>query len=423
MNLENKVIRLPVTTSNSAPEKIVAPAVLLAISFSDITFNIFGRAESSPLPLVFITASYFLAGRCSISAIYYTLGLLLFFLVGLANNIPFQTAVISLVAYIQLVVVYVHYKNNGIDFTSQLCRNIIYFHLAIGFMQFSGFFDGILTPLLSLLMPRGSGSALSEIGRGVTFVTTEPSHALQSVIFPLFILSVSPRFYDRVLVVLTLIVTLALSQAGLVMIYLLVFFGAVAMRNVKTALVVSVMGYLLVDLIPGRAGVALSQLSDFVGQLNFETLVTISQHSGFRFPSVIASLLGLGELPAIMGLGAWELNILDNLSAVGFDLANLGHWRHTGELHPIKPYSLLANIAADMWWFGVFPFFMFMAFHVRAYLKGYGMIKEPLPFAFYVLAIFSVLFLMTTGKPAFVAILGVIANFIHQKPADAPKIN
>jgi hypothetical protein len=393
-------------------ESLVVLLIFLSISFSDVTFNLFGNAETSPFPLLLISLIYLAKGKLTKFAIFFVAILVMMLFLGIKNGVAYSTALIALVAYFQIAIVYFFFKKYGLNVSEKLCLNIVIIHLVIGVVQYSGGFEEILTSCLSILMPRGSGASLSEIGRGVAFITTEPSHALQSILLPIFILSLSPSRLKKIIAILAIMVTLVLSQSGLSMIYVLVFIISILFRRKILIIILIPFLLLLVNFIPGRAGEVAPLIIATINGLNLDSFVELTQFSGFRFPSVYASLLALSDLPISIGLGAWELSIIKNLEIAGYEVGKLGHWAYTGEIHPVKPYSLLANIASDMWWLGVVPFLFFIGgLIVNYFRKAPALMLSSVPFAFFALSIFALLFLGTTGKASFVAILGIISHY------------
>ncbi len=390
----------------------LANLLLLSLSFSDVTFNLFGATESTAFPLLIIGLMVLIEGRISKHLIYVVLFLISFFLLAVLNNLTLKTSVVGLAAYLQLAFVYFYFKSHGVLFSLSLCRAVVYFHLGIGFLQTLGTFEALLSPLLSLMLPRFYATALTEIGRGVTFLTTEPSHALQSIILPIFVLSISSFKRDKILAIATVLLTLALSKAGLGMLYVMVMFTVILLAKPKYSPFVIVFALVAFSLLSGRATLVVVQAQNLLSNFNLETLLLAISFSGFRIPSVLAPIIALRDLPSVLGIGAWEVNILDNLYAAGFDVPNLGHWRFTREIHPIKPYSLLANIASDMWWFGVIPFFIFVFRTVLNSVKCKLFVNgNTLAISMFWLSIFAILFLMTMGKPSFIAILGIVAFY------------
>jgi hypothetical protein len=394
------------------PSLLFSKILLLVISFSDVTFKLFWGSESNPFPLILLTFFFLSVGKIDFKMLVALVSVFVFSVISFFGAVRLQTVLISLSAYMQLILVYFYYKKFGINFNIALCRWIVLFHLVIGVMQYLGFFGFILELPLSVMLERSNTTALIEIGRGVTFLTTEPSHALQSIIFPIFILSMSLKYIDKFIAFTTIILTIFLSSAGVSIIYGMVIVVLIVILRPIYILFFIVLYIVFFEVMSERAFVILSYFYNILFSDGLISFVSALEFSGFRFPSIFAPIYSLGSIPEMFGIGAWELNIIPSLYEAGFNVENLGHWKFTGELHPIKPYSVLGNLVSDLWWFGVLFFLLFFIYSIKDFISsGIFLKKSVISVSIYFLALFSIAFLVTIGKPAFIAILGVVAHY------------
>lgn len=386
---------------------VVEHLLLASISFSDVTFNLF-PGESSPLPLML--AAWLLAVRRDLRLFGMSL-LGSCVVIGLAYSSLFQisysVSFTSVFSYLQLLAVGVYFYKYGWDHGTYFPRMLVIFHLAVGLLQHFGIASSILEPILSAALPRASATALLDIGRGVPFVTTEPSHALQSIVLPCYIILLH-KVRDRWFGITALALTLLMAGAGVGYLYFLFFTGFLAYRKPVIAAAAVALAYIIVAyLIPDtRAGSILQTAVPLVTSSTLDDLRALTALSGFRVPSVISSYLSLASPPLSFGFGSWEKAILPLMESAGYDTERLGHWVFTGEYHPVKPYSPVANLCIDFWWLGLMAALVLLATPVRRWLSAESKgVVNPAASALYVACLFGFMILVTVGKPAFIAVI------------------
>lgn len=397
----------------NSSSSVWSAVLILSISFSDVTFHLFGESESSPFPLISLLVLFVLEQKSLAFVLWWLFGLVLLSIPSFFFLVEPRTILISFAAYLQLALVYWYFYRYGLGSSFLLFRMIVLFHLILGLMQYSGMFELILEAPLSLMLNRANATSLVDIGRGVTFLTVEPSHALQSISFSIFVLSLSENRSDRYLAVLALLLTFFLSMAGQSFIYILVVLFVLIIFNPKFFVPLLILGMAIFPLLSGRAVDAIDGLSNFAVYLDSDALMGMMQLSGFRLPTVVASIDYLFSDPQAFGLGAWQLNILDSLYKFGFNVATLGHWGGQHDIHPVKPYSVFAVLVSDFWWFGFAVYFVFLMKQMScfSYFRKLSAVS-PVAVSMFGLSLFALTVMGTTGKPAFIAVLGLLA---HQK--------
>jgi hypothetical protein len=381
--------------------------LLAAISFSDVTFNLF-PGESSPLPLMLVAWLLVIRGDIRLSGAM-LLGGAVF--VGLAYSALFQisysVSFTSALAYLQLLAVGAYYYKYGWSHGSDFPRMLVFFHLFVGVLQYFGAATNILEAFLTAALPRASATALGEIGRGVPFVTTEPSHALQSIALPCYLLLLE-KSRDRWFSIVSLALTLLMAGAGVGYLYFIFFIGFFVYRRPAVAGASVFLVYILLAYVvpETRAGGILRMAAPLILSATVEDLRSLTALSGFRLPSVISSYMSLTSLPISFGFGSWEGSILTLMESAGYDTERLGHWIFTGEYHPVKPYSPVANLCVDFWWGGVIIALVMLYLPVKRWvsLESKGVLNPAIS-AFYVACLLGFLFLVTVGKPAFIAVV------------------
>ncbi|WP_159098971.1 hypothetical protein [Aquabacterium olei] len=391
--------------------------LLLAASFSDVTFHAH-PGESSVFPLALALALFGLRSDYSKNAtVLVFLALALGVAYGWAGGASVESAAQAGIAYIQLIVVGAYYLKWGWTGPLSVPVGILSFHLIIGFMQYSEFASDSLAYFLGLLLPRSSAVALSDIGRGISFVSTEPSHALQSILLPMYLVAVEGDLRMRWLAAFSFLATVFFAGAGVGYVYLMVAILFASIRRPILAIVSSMVIALVVSSVLEKDSRIISLALSFFAifdDWSWDAFLMATSLSGFRLPSVLAAYSSLLYLPSWVGFGMWDVSSLEFISRLGYDVENLGHWRYTGELTSIKPYSPVANLILDFWWAGLVAPVLLVSKPLATVLCSKAS-RNVVADALLCVGVFGVFFLVTVGKPAFVATICMAEYFRRQR--------
>ena len=383
-------------------------ALLVSVSFSDITFGaVSGETSSFPL-LLALLLMLFRSDRVDGSYLgIVSLFLSLAVISSIFNGIELGLAVASAVAYMQVAAVAYYYWRYGWLHGMLIPSAIVCIHVVVGCLQYFGFLTAALDFVFSLTLPRGSATALHDIGRGVSFWNTEPSHALQSILLPCFILLFGTSWH-RLLSVSVVIATVLMSSAGVGALYLIIF--CLILFLLRPVLAFAILGavVLFVWLIgaEGRLGYISVVVYEYFSWGGWSAIGNLTLLSGFRLPSVLSSYTNLLSIPSGFGSGYWSVSVLDLMELAGYETEVMGHWVFTGEYTPVKPYSLAANLVVDFWWFGAGLVLCVSWVRLKDIFGAFraGFLSDY-QFCMIWVSLFGLLFLITAGKPAFASIL------------------
>lgn len=355
--------------------KVEGAATVLVIYFlsallflPSVNFN-FQLAEIFPWALIFVAFATHRYSRHHISIVYFFLVFALISAVHLGDLFN-QQVIRSLAAYLNSSMIFI-----SILMLSRVMRKIlvrmacVVFAVltVVGLLQFFGFAE-ILQKPLSLLMSRGSSGVYGG-GRGVALLSSEPSRAAYEYLFISLIFRQCVKAgYRRVAVdVLTLLflafvirssLGVLLNILALAIIYPRPFlFGAV--------LVLPLTATIPFDLPESRALRLVLSLTQ-AGSLANTWDVLVFQ-SGFRIPSVLASMAYGFEHPIGGGLGQWQTTSIEALSASGMNPSAIGYFVHThgGHWASVRPTSYFANLMLDTGVIGTAIFISILGAAVR----------------------------------------------------------
>jgi hypothetical protein len=219
--------------------------------------------------------------------------------------------------------------------------------LALGLLQISGAL-AVLEPLFTALVPRASATALVEMGRGVTLVSSEPSRAgFEMVLLYGALRLMRPRMgwvHDLAFLLFLVLCIQAISTLVLAGLFLAVLWGWRALLALP-----------LLALLWGLIALDQSRIQSLIDDLILAQNLSdrfdlILQRSGFRITSLWgAGLYGLSH-PFGGGVGNWPISMLEALGQTGLDPATLPYFasRFEGEFAPVRPTSVAGNLLLDL---------------------------------------------------------------------------
>lgn len=339
----------------------------LLLFFPSITFGLLS-AEVFPWGVVFSvlfmrTCSKYmliLAGLLCISSF--------FVLLGLVNSGPgLETDVLrSLAAYINVILVVQTLLSINRSRVVDIClmsRKVFWVLIGLGFLQTIGF-DALGT-FIQLLVPRGEGSSLSEINRGVTLLASEPARAgVELTLIYLIYRLARPAKVRDIFIDLLLIMYQALvikSASGLA--FTLGAFFIVYFRMKVDVLSLSIMGGLLLLVVPvgwlifpsvgGRAG----DLLLHIGSLESfgDALFYVANESGNRLIALYSFFLSGIYNPLGFGVGSWPYSSMIALVESGIDYRDFRFFDVVSEdtLRPFRGPGVISNLLLDIGVVGV----------------------------------------------------------------------
>jgi len=374
---------------------------LFGIFFSSVTFNVTPGETSAISGLASALILFYIPIRDVFRVFIIASFSAIFCYVFVNQNLP--EIVKQLFAYIQILLVF--YTIRFVDFEKLelIIRLMIAVNLIVCFMQFFNLGTVYLQTILDILMSRSSATALVDIGRGVSGVTSEPSHLALAAFLQAFILLYSGllrgRDYSYFCYIYILLMVI-LSSSGTGVTLLIIFLIPFAFSNRKVlflALGLLFLAPLLIDL-PDR----LTSILSYFTEINWDSAVDVFYLSGFRFPSVLSSYAYSFSEITIGGPGSWFTRIIEAYDYMGIDYKTLGHFADTNDWAPTKPMALFANISLE---FGILGLFFSLILLIRSLKRIPYLDLKFHPY--YFVSIFALYFLSTAGNPEFLVIFAL----------------
>ena len=282
--------------------------------------------------------------------------------------------------------------------------------IVLGFLQLVG----ALTPLDSFfkfLVPRGSSGSLSEIGRGVTLLASEPSRAGYELLFIYAAwraLSVTRSYiwYDLFILSFILIVVQSALAAIFALIYLLLLYRSRLLILLLIGLPIVVVLVLSVD---SRATSIIRALVGFSSIASlFDFLIDAS---GFRLVSIISSYwYGVTHIFG-GGVGLWQTTSIIAMESSGFTASEIHYfvYNNYGSFGGIRPTSYAANLALDIGFVGLMVFITILFKYIKL-LYTFGSTSSK---CFAGLFLFSFFVIGTVGNPIPWVLFAVITSRVQ----------
>lgn len=382
-------------------------------------------AETSPIPLMVALVLFHLRSGFDKNLIYSTLFLMLASALAIINEIVLIDIIEQLAVYLQVLFVGYYFYKFGIQgINIKLLYFILFFHCIVGISQY--FEIVAINNLISVLIPRTETLIDNISGRGVPFLSTEPSEALQYILLPIFLLLVKGgnSKLNIILVWTTIVLTVFLSSSGtsFLSFMILIFFSAFFYLGFTKFIIflifcfglflsIDILDLLIAYEVENRAVSIAIQLLDSNPSYLFEL---ISQISGFRFALDYASFSSFLYLQPAYGVGSWTVNSLYSLSQAGIDINNFADFMYLDTV-PLKPVSLLGLLILEFGVLGILIVFYLAYVSIPAVNKFLKTKNENFSKPFLLLAVFKVSFLVIVGNPTSVAIIALSIFILNEK--------
>ena len=334
-----------------------------------ITFGVI-KSEIFPWALIY-SVLHFKLKKTNILFIFLSFFVLLSILISIYFfETPINKIFSTLFSYLNPILIFIliiSIKKPQIEKVMLALKSILFFLLFFGILQtlnLTNFLEGIY----SFLIPRGNYKALSDFGRGVALMSTEPSRAALEVVFLALIFRKTILKKQLYFDILIIIYVNFIIQGGYAFLYSSIYFLFSLPRKSRKFILplFSLAIVFFIETITNLRGYyILSRL--------FETntfLETLVQLSGFRVLSFIAAIKYAIINPFGGGFGNWEVSSLAALNLTGFDPSTIPHFidASDGFWHPIKPTSIFGNMLLDFGLLGtiVLLVFLLLIFRMRA---------------------------------------------------------
>lgn len=383
-------------TAISRDNKWILFFPLFMLFFPSVTFSIID-AEIFPWGILLFV---FYRVRLDKLTVLFLLILFLSIIYGalLRREVTFE-AVRSLFAYLNVILVSCFIiKCNNLTLSRLLIilKVVLSFYLIFGILQLTGLVS-FLEPLVDVLMRRGSVT-VTEGGRGVRLLASEPSRAALEVIFVYACLRVTNVFstrytllFDAVIVIFLLVVIK--SATGLLFAFVFFFLMYPKLSGLNLILFISALGTLSnIDLNSRAFNLIIDVFSNISFANFFELLI---KHSGFRIPSVLSSYIYAMYTPLGGGVGQWMHSSIDAFSFLGIPASDILYFRSefNSEFVAVRPTTFIASIALDLGILGVLFCLYWIFFNLIKVLPN----SKNLPI--YGMFIFYLLFFGEIGHP------------------------
>lgn len=389
---------------------------LFGVFFSGVTFNIIPGETSA---ISFVAGLLILTFRKSLTSqkfIHYSAILILssaycFFFVH--DNL--MEIIKQLFAYGQILMVFLCARYLKFDRLEPVIKFWIFLDIFVCVLQFTGIGSGVLEPIMQFLIPRGTATQLSNIGRGVSGFTSEPSQMALGTFVHAFMLlycgHINRKDYSLFCLIYILL-GVVLSSSGTGIVLLSIFVIPLIFLKLRLVLIGTFVSIVAVSVLPLPA-----RFNEIVKSFSFVDLDSIAAAfyiSGFRFPSVVASYIFSTSDFTPGGVGSWYTKILEAYRYIGIHIEDLGHFVYTNEWVPTKPSSFFASLSLE---FGLYG----LIFSVIIFIKLISIIKniDAIFRQYLLVSIFGAFFLSSVGNPSFPLILALaLTGRLNRKSVD-----
>lgn len=399
--------------------------LVLSIFFIHASFGII-PAETTPIPLLIVIFLFHLRTGFDRNLIILSIFLLFSSSFSLLQGIKTIEVFEQLFVYLQLLYIGYYILKFGLQRISiKLLYSIIFFHIIVGISQFFDF--ALINSFVSILIPRTETLIDNISGRGVPFLATEPSEALQYILLPLFLLSLKKKNLNTnaLLIFFTIFITTLLSASGTSFLTFFIFFIFITFFLLKifkfTLLSAFVLFFLLnFDILNllnlfDSENRALSIAIQILSSDPYYLVDLISQISGFRFALDYASFISFLYFQPAYGVGSWTVNSLYSLSQSGIDVNYFADFMYL-DIVPLKPVSVPGILILEFGLIGLF----FVIFMIIKFCKSVLTFFKTTNFnfvskSFLVIAILKIFFLVIVGNPSSIAIIALSIFLVTEK--------
>lgn len=391
---------------------------IILLFFPSITFGLL-KAEIFPWgTLLFLTRKRLSINKYILCSIIVLLISSFLTLSLVAINTYDDTDIIrSLAAYVNVLLTLNFFLGSSeriIDRFIYYTKYIFVFLLVLGLLQNIGM--GPLGQIISFLIPRGSGGALTDSGRGVTLLATEPARAGVELSLIYFIVRSTIQHKLHTILDLFMLIYLAVilkssTALGFFGLSLLVYYVSNFSRML---LMLSVLGIVLPLFYYFGEGRAANLFRDVVMLgLNYEMLFFIMNESGNRLLSIYAFLKSGLINPLGYGVGSWPSSSIMSIVDSGFDYREFRFFdvHFDGELGGFRGSGLASNLFLDI---GLIGFLLISTFIARVYSRNIGFTNTYTKQTFYIFLI-KIFLIGSPGHPLVFIMFFAVALVQKQK--------
>ena len=320
---------------------------------------------------------------------------------------PFSEVIRSVVSYLNVLLpflVIIKINREELRKVTNAAYAALIIMITVGFLQMLNLLEP-LKKIYLFLIPRGNYGVLTEFNRGVSLLSTEPSRASIEFAFLIVLFLVYKRNIN--LKILGSVSYLNfIIQGGYALLYSILLSITFINKYSKTLLLlVPFVLFSIYKLLENYRGLNLI-INIFSSGKWFETLVILS---GARIVSVIAAfkysyynLLGAG-------LGSWRSTMIEALNQTGFDPNSISFFKRMGNGFwvPVKPNSILANIALE---FGILGLVVFIIFFIWTLYRHFKIHNIKFPFFITPIFITYITLFGYLGNPIPFVVVALIIN-------------
>ena len=305
----------------------------------------------------------------------------------------------SLMAYLNPILLFLFLlrcSSEEIESFNNIVGKILLFYLLLGIFQFFGLIS-FLEPVFKFLLTRGSTDVFA-FGRGVSLLSSEPSRAAYELIFVyiLWVYLKGNRLKNQFIFDILMFFFLALivrSSLGLFTFFVYLFFKY-KMFFILSTILVLLFALPFIEYSESRAMAMLYDILTFSDSSDLFSMLT--NQSGFRVISILASYKYALLYPFGGGVGLWVHSSVSALKATGFDPSSMYYFQMYGggDFSSVRPDSFMASAALDIGLVGV----LLVLYMIKPILK---LLKEKKDAVFLVVVVFIFIIFFTgaVGNP------------------------
>lgn len=321
---------------------------------------------------------------------------------------PVQTDILrSLAAYMNFLLLaqaFLMLSTKKVIYIISLSRKIFWFLIILGLIQNIG--SDSLGYIIQSLIPRGAGSALTEINRGVTLLSTEPARAgIELMLIYLIHRIRQDNSIRNTLIDIFLLMYLAvIIKSFSVVVFALSAFAIIHVKfrfhflSILGSILLGIVGiYFIINILPqigGRAGDVVIFLQD-IEAIN-DGLFYIANESGNRIIGLY-SFYKFGIFhPFGFGVGSWPYASIQAINESGFDYRDFRFFDvvGNGQIIPFRGAGIISNLMLDVGLLGT----LLLTYLFKKLMLFYGSFNKLSVKAFWIFLI-KIAFFGSPGNP------------------------
>ncbi len=336
------------------------------------------------------------------------------------NNIPIDL-MRSLAAYANIILISQYIISLNQKQTLQLillAKYIFFFLLFMGALQFIGI--GLIDDLIRFLVPRGSGYALIDSGRGVSLLSSEPARAgieltLIYAIYRLTLLKSNTFHYFDILILIFQIIVIKSSSS----VFFTMIFVSLLYVNWRGLLLIPIFAFIFFYILISFEGSRASDLFLSIIDLGFDDIsvliLFLVNESGNRLLGLYSFFLYGFQNPFGGGVGLWQTTSMDAVISTGFDISQIRFFEVNadGNLSSFRGPGVISNLMLDFGIIGTLAISWLFYKTIQIYMQL--KVQKKIMRILLVIFLVKIFIFGSPGNPIPFIMLFLVYKFIYHK--------